>query len=118
VKHPDLFSRFLNENQMLYLTGRNQPFIHLINPSGHPPLKITKFQEYLEAGLSGSMRNFNVIHSVLSASGLSILPKLFTLETRSLEGEGLSHTEGGKAAGYLKFGIQFEKEVTRIIIAK
>jgi hypothetical protein len=43
---------------------------HLIQSSGDPSLKIAKCQKYLDpdAGLSVSMRNFNLIHSDLSAS--------------------------------------------------
>jgi hypothetical protein len=55
------------------------------------------------AGLCGSMRNLNLIHSDLSASVPSTLSTFFTLETKGIgEGGGLSHTEGGKAAADLK----------------
>jgi hypothetical protein len=53
-------------------------------------LKIANCQEYLEpnAGLSGSMRNSNLIHSDLSASGPSTLSIFFTLKTKGMGGEG------------------------------
>jgi hypothetical protein len=49
-------------------------------------LKIENFREYLEpqAGLSGYMRNSNLIHSDLSASGPSTLSTFFTLETKGI----------------------------------
>jgi hypothetical protein len=63
---------------------------HLIQSSGHPSLKIENCGEYLDpdAGLSGSMRNSNLIHSDLSASGPSALSIFFTLETKGMGGEG------------------------------
>jgi hypothetical protein len=74
---------------------------HLIQSSGtlHPSLKISNCQEYLEleAGLSGSMRNSNLIHSDLSASGPSTLSIFFNLETKGMGG-GFLRIEGGKAA--------------------
>jgi hypothetical protein len=61
---------------------------NLIQSSEHPSLKIANSQEYLEpdAGLSGSMRNSNLISSDLSASGPSTLPIFFTLETIGMVG--------------------------------
>jgi hypothetical protein len=72
---------------------------HLIQSSGHPSLKIANCREYLEPqdGLSGSMRNSNLIHSDLSASGPSTLSIFFTLEIKGM-GRGFSCTEGGKVA--------------------
>jgi hypothetical protein len=60
---------------------------------------IANCQEYLEpeAGLSGSMRNSNLIHSDLSVSGPSTLSIFFTLEKTGMGGQ-FSRTEGGKAA--------------------
>jgi hypothetical protein len=62
--------------------------IHSIQSSRHPSLKIENCREYLEpeAGLSGSMRNSNLIHSDLSVSGPSTLSIFFTLETKGKEG--------------------------------
>jgi hypothetical protein len=73
---------------------------HLIHSSGHPSLKIPNCWEYLEpqAWLSRSMRNSNLIHSNLAASGPSTLSNFFTRETKGIGGGGVSSTEGGKAA--------------------
>jgi hypothetical protein len=60
-----------------------------------------KYQEYLEAGSSGSMRTSNLIHSDLTASGPSTLTIFFTLETKGFPG-GFLLTEENKAAG--RFG--------------
>jgi hypothetical protein len=51
----------------------------------HPSLKIADCREYLEVGLSGFTRNYNLIHSDLFASGPSILSTFFTLETKAME---------------------------------
>jgi hypothetical protein len=61
---------------------------HLIKSSGYPSLKIENCREYLEpqAGLSGSMRNSNLIHSDLSASVPSTFLIFFTLETKGIGG--------------------------------
>jgi hypothetical protein len=63
---------------------------HLIQSSGHPSLKIANCREYLEpqGGLSGSMRNSNLIHSDLSTSGPSTLSIFFTLEKEGMWREG------------------------------
>jgi pantothenate synthetase len=53
----------------------------------HSSLKIVRCREYLEAGLSGSMRNSNLIHSDLSASVPSTFSLSFTLETKGKGGE-------------------------------
>jgi hypothetical protein len=96
-KHPGLVRRFLHGHQVLNLTEGHQPNSDLIQSSGHTSLKIAKFREYMEpqAGLSGSMRNSNLIHLDLSVSGLLTLSISFTLETK---GMGFSRTEGGKVA--------------------
>jgi hypothetical protein len=61
----------------------------LINSSEHPSLKLENCQEYLEAGLSGSMKNSNLINSYFSASSPSTLSIFFTLETK-----GMGNDEG------------------------
>jgi hypothetical protein len=80
-------------NGIRFSTSRNA-ITHLIQSSGNPSLKIANCQDYLEpdAGLSGSMRNSNLIHSDLSASVPSTLSIFFTMETKEIEGRGaLSH---------------------------
>jgi hypothetical protein len=69
---------------------------HLIQSFGYPSLKIANYQEYLEAGLYGSIRNSNLIQSDLSAAGPSTFSIIFTLETKGFGGRFL-RTEGGKA---------------------
>jgi hypothetical protein len=66
---------------------------HLIHSSGHPSLKMASCQEYLkpQAGLSGSMRNSNLIQSDLSVPAPSILSIFFTLGTKGMVAIG----EGG-----------------------
>jgi hypothetical protein len=59
----------------------------LIHSSGtlYPSWKIEIFQEYLEDGLTESMKNSNLIHSDLSASDPSALSIFFfTLETKAM----------------------------------
>jgi hypothetical protein len=72
---------------------------NLIHSTGHLFLNITKYWDYLEAGLSGSTRNSNFINSVLSVSALFKLSIFFTLETKDIGGRGIFlSTEGCKAA--------------------
>ena len=68
---------------------------HLIQSSGYPSLKIAKCWAYLEAGLLESMKNSNLMCSVLSTSAPSAFSSFFTLETNVMGGGG-SHTAGGK----------------------
>jgi hypothetical protein len=67
---------------------------HLIQSSGHPSLKIENCQKYLEPdlGLSGSMRNSNLIHLDLPVSVPSTLSTFFTLETKGMGG-GVSRAQ-------------------------
>jgi hypothetical protein len=74
----------------------------LIYFSGHPCLKRTNCQGYLEARLSGSMRNSNLIHSDLFASGPSALSIFFTLEIKQRGIVRFLPTEEGKAVEYLE----------------
>jgi hypothetical protein len=93
--HPGLGSKFFPGHQVLNLTKVH----HQLDPllwNLHPSLKISNCQEYLEAGLSGSMSNSNLIYSDLSASGPSNLYIFFTLKTKGM-GVFL-RTEGYKAA--------------------
>jgi hypothetical protein len=70
---------------------------NLIHSSGNQSLKIANFREYLEVGLSGSMKNCNLTNSILSVSGPSTLSIFFSLETKG-KGVGVfSSKEGGKA---------------------
>jgi hypothetical protein len=69
---------------------------HLIQSSGNPSFKIANFQEYMEAGWSGSMRNSNLIHSDLSASCLLTFSTFFTWETKEIG------RVGGKLVEYLE----------------
>jgi hypothetical protein len=73
LKHPGLVSRFLQGHQVLNLTEGHHPLDPLLW-TFHPSLKISNCQEYLEDGLSGSMRNSNLIHSELSVSDPSSSP--------------------------------------------
>jgi hypothetical protein len=77
---------------------------HLIQSSGHPSLKIANFREYLDpqAGLSGSMRNSNLIHSDLTASGPSTLSTFFTLEIKGMGGGVLVHRRRQSIGGFGK----------------
>jgi hypothetical protein len=86
-KHPGLVRRFLHGHQVLNFTEGHHPLDPILCLL-HPSLEIANCQEYLEpqAGLSGSMRNSNLIHSDLSASGPSTLSIFFTLETKGIMG--------------------------------
>jgi hypothetical protein len=68
----------------------------MIYSSWHPSLKISKRHDYLEASLSRSMKNSNLIHSDLSASGLLTLSVFFSLEIIGMVGG-----EGGKLESLL-----------------
>jgi hypothetical protein len=80
-KYPDLVSRAGSFNGIRFSISR-KVITHLIHFSGHTSLKIKSFQEDLEAELSGSMRNSNLIHSVLSVSDPSNLSIFFIMETK------------------------------------
>jgi hypothetical protein len=73
---------------------------HLIHSTGNPSLKITKCQESFEtqSELSGSMKNFNLIHLVLSESVTSNLLIFSTLKTMEKECEEFLCIEWGKVA--------------------
>jgi hypothetical protein len=106
-KHPGLVHRFLHGNQVLNLTEGHHPLDPILWKL-HPSLKIANCRDDLEpqAGLSGSMRNSNLIHSDLSASGPSILIIFFTLETletKGMGGEGiLAHRMRQSSGGFEK----------------
>jgi hypothetical protein len=84
-KYPGLVRRFLHGHQVLNLTEGHHP-LDPIPWVLHQSLKIANCREYLEAGLSGSMRNPNLIHSDLSASVPSTLSIFFNLETKGMGG--------------------------------
>jgi hypothetical protein len=97
LKHPGLVSRFLHGHQVLNLTEGNYP----INPVLWASiLEEINCREYMEPddGLSGPLRNSNLIHPDLSASVPSTLSIFFTLGTKGMGGGWLSRTERGKAA--------------------
>jgi hypothetical protein len=97
-KHPGLVSRLLQGHQVLNLTKGHHPLDPVLWASILEDRKANCW-EYLEpdAGLSGSMRNSNLIHSDLSTSVPSFLSIFFTLETKGMGGRGFLRTEGGKA---------------------
>jgi hypothetical protein len=103
LKYPGLVHRFLQGHQDLNLTQGYHPLDPILCIL-HPSLKIANCREYLEpqAGLSGSMRNSNLIHSDLSASVPSTLSIFFNLETKGMEGGGSRAQKGGKAAADLE----------------
>jgi hypothetical protein len=86
LKHPALVSKFLHGHQVLNLTEGHHQLNTLLRASILEDSKIAKFLEYLEAGLSGSMRNPNLINSDLSVSDPLTLSIFFTLETIGMEG--------------------------------
>jgi hypothetical protein len=90
LKHPDLVRRFLQGHQALNLKEGHPHLKHLIHTSGHPSLKMEKCWEYLEsqAGISGSMKNSNLINSILPVSDSSTLSDLFILETKEIKEGG------------------------------
>jgi hypothetical protein len=84
-KHPGLVIKFFQAHQVLNLTEGHHPLDPILWAS---ILEDTNCREYLDpkAGLSGSMRNYNLIHSDLSLSGPSTLSTFFTLETKGMGG--------------------------------
>jgi hypothetical protein len=83
-KHPGLVST--GSFMGIRFSISRKAITYLIDSSGYPSLKIENFREYMEAGLSGSMRNSDLIHSDLSASGPSTLSIFFTLKTKGMGG--------------------------------
>jgi hypothetical protein len=91
-KIPGLVSRFLQGNQVLNFTGEHQTLDPLLWLS-HPSLKIVKCRAYLEARLSGSMRNSNLIHSVFFISGSSTSPSSSPWKQKELRGASNTKNE-------------------------
>jgi hypothetical protein len=83
-----------------YSKPHGRPITHLVPSSWNPFLKIANCREYLEAGLSGSMRNSILIRSDLFVSGPSIINLVHPLLnlTNESNGGGCEQKEEGKAA--------------------
>jgi hypothetical protein len=95
---------------------------HLIHSSGQPFLKMINCLEYLDTELVGSIRNSNLMSSVLSTSPPSALSNSLTLETK---GVGLVLSKSwrlpNRGSGILNHGevsIDYQQSVITILYAE
>jgi hypothetical protein len=103
LKYPGLVRRFLHGHQVINLTEGHHPLDPVLW-NLHSSLKMANCREYLEpdAGLSGSMRNSNLMHSDLSASVSSTLSTFFTLEIKGMGGGVFAHRRRQSSSGIEK----------------